>query len=340
MRSWIDMPSDERVTVALAALARPAAEFRALLQSALAQGESFVVEQNAGDGARAARAGAELGLFAAGRMDGGRFAALLPRAKAASAPALEALDRAMAALRELIARGDALFVADVPPAGNLGATIGAALGQAGRALNAVMLIEAVRAGLYDSSVHARLLAASAFLDWNKAERRVAPPLIVTVDGASLHAGALADYADGRLKLVLVVRGACPPAALARCITPGTFVLQTMNGAGLERLAAFDGPAVAALVPDGAAQFVHDPIVGREPWQRITILADAAAPKRAIGGMSVYQMSEDLRVLHDLARTPFAVPVAGGAAAPAMGSPDAVDKIASWLLGQSGLPGNN
>jgi hypothetical protein len=24
----------------------------------------------------------------------------------------------------------------------------------------------------------------------------------------------------------------------------------------------------------------------------------------------------------------------------MGSPDAVDKIASWLLGQSGLPGNN
>jgi len=136
----------------------------------------------------------------------------------------------------------------------------------------------------------------------------------------------------------VVRGACPPAALARCITPGVFVLQSVDGAGLERLARFDGPAVAALVPEGAAQFIHDPSLGKEPWQRITIHAAGDAPPRALDGVSRYQMTEDLRLLEDLARTPFAVPAAGGVGSPALGAPDAVNKIASWLLGQSGLSG--
>ena len=164
-------------------------------------------------------------------------------------------------------------------------------------------------------------------------------MIVALDGADLHVGALADYADGREKIVLVVRGAAPPAPLARCITPGTFVLQTVDGTGLDRVAAFDGPAVAAVMPEGAAVFLHDPQAGRDPWQRLTILSQGTMPKQAIGGTSVWQMAEDRTLLGDLARTPFTIPVNGGPAAPAAGAADAVDRIASWLLGQSGLAGS-
>ena len=333
------MPSDPRVTVALAALARPAAEFRALLEGALAQGESYRARQGENDTARARRSALGLGAFAAGRIDAARFAKIERRAPSADAESLKALDQALATVRAFLARGDGMFVTDVLAGGKLGAAVNAALGEAGRALNAVMLVEAVRSGRYDPELHAYLLAPAEFLEWNKAERRVAPPLVVTVDGALLHAGALADFADGQLKLVLVVRGACAPAALARCITPGTFVLQTVDGTGLDRLALFDGPGVAAMVSESSARFVHDPALGREPWQRLTIHAAGEPPKKAVGGMSLYQMSEDLRVLNDLARTPFAVPTPGGTATPALGTPDAVDKIASWLLGQSGLPGN-
>jgi hypothetical protein len=64
------------------------------------------------------------------------------------------------------------------------------------------------------------------------------------------------------------------------------------------------------------------------------------PIKAIGGSSAWQMGEDLRMLADLARTPFAVPGADGAkATPAMGAGDAVDRIAGWLLDSSGLAGN-
>ena len=42
---------------------------------------------------------------------------------------------------------------------------------------------------------------------------------------------------------------------------------------------------------------------------------------------------------DLARTPFAIPAEHGAAAPAIGAGEAVDRVAAWLLGQSGLQGS-
>jgi hypothetical protein len=241
-------------------------------------------------------------------------------------------------LRSVSARGDGLFHVDVPSGARLGIAVNAALGGVGRAFGAIMLADIVRGGRYQSVQHDRLLDEAEFLAWNKAERRVAPPLVIEVDGADLHAGALSDFADGRQKLVLVVRGACGPAPLARGITPGTLVLQTSDGSGLERVAAFDGPAIAAMVPEGAATFLHDPLGGRESWQRLTVTHLPEAPKRAIGRLSAFQIGEDLRLLGDLARTPFAVPGANGSSAHAVGATDAVDKIASWLLGQSGLSG--
>ncbi|MEO8501380.1 MAG: hypothetical protein ABI565_10735, partial [Vicinamibacteria bacterium] len=122
------------------------------------------------------------------------------------------------------------------------------------------------------------------------------------------------------------------------VTPGTFVLQTVDGQGLDRVAGFEGPAIAALLPEGAAVFTHDPGKGSEPWQRLTVTHLPPAPTRAVGSFSPWQMGQDLKMLADLARTPFALPGAPGVkAAPAMGAGDAVDRLAGWLLESSGLP---
>lgn len=333
------MPSDPRLPQALAALAQPIAEFRAIVEGAISQADAFIAAQHATAPQRSERAAVSLGLFADGRVDAAAFAALFPPVAAATPVALAALDRALAVLREVRERGDALFVADVAHGKRLGAALDDALAGAGRAFGAVLLAEVVRGGRYTPE-HERLLQPHEFRSWNKSERRFAPPLVVLVDGADLQAGALMDFADGREKIVLVVRGASAPAPLARCITPGTFVLQTVDGSGLDRVAAFEGPAVAAIVPEGAAVFLHDPNAGREPWQRMIVKhIPTAAPKKAVGAQSAWQMAEDLRVVADLATTPFNVPSAGnGAAAPAVGSADATDKIAAWLLGQSGMQG--
>lgn len=330
------MPSEFTVNQALAAMAQPIAEFRSFVRTALRQAEAFRAEQAATDEERGARAQAELGEFSMDRIDAGRFATLFPPAPPASRPASAALDRALAALRTIAEADDQAFVVNVRAGSSVGRLIEKALAEVGRAFGAAMLVDAVRGGRYNPPEHDQLLQ-SEFRSWKRAIRRQAPPLIVSLHGADLHGGALSDYADGREKIVLVVRGPCAPAPLARCITPGTLVLQTADGSGLDRVAAFDGPALAAVVPPEAAVFLHDPAAGREPWQRLTVQTLGDRPRRSLGGVSVWQMSEDQKLLADLARTPFAIPAAGGPASPAIGVDDAVDRIAAWLLTQSGLP---
>jgi len=331
------MQSDPRLTLALTALAQPIAEFRSIVEGAIAQAEAFLAAQQATAPQRADAAAGALGAFAARRIDSSAFSALFPPVAVASPDALHALERALAILRDVRQRGDALFVVDVPSGHRLGLELEMALVEAGRAFGAVVLAEVVRGGRYTPE-HERLLHPHEFRSWNKTERRFAPPLAVLVDGADLQVGALMDFADGREKIIVVVRGASPPAPLARCITPGTFVVQTVDASGLDRIAAVNGPVIAALVPDGAAVFMHDPSAGKEPWQRMTVRHIPAAPKKAVGGQSAWQMSEDLRIVTDLATTPFAVPAAAGStSAPAVGAADATDKIAAWLLGQAGMP---
>lgn len=332
-----DLLKDARVQRALAALAHPIGEFRSLVEDALVQAEALLAAQTADAPARAARASAELGAFANGRLDAAKFAALFPPAPPADDWAMAALRAAVAQLKAVRARGDELFVVQVPAKGRLGATVDAALADAGRAFGAVVVAELVRGGRYVKAEHERLLDAMEFRAWNRAERRFAPPLVVVLDGSALAAAELAPFTDGREKIVLVAQGACPPAPLARCITPGTFVVQTCDGSGLDRLAAYDGPAIGALLPEGGSVFVHDPALGREAWQRLAVAHLGEAPKKPIGSMSAWQMTEDLRLLESLARTPFAVPTAGNVGGtPAVGSNDAADRIASWLLGESGL----
>ncbi len=331
------MPSDDRVTLARAALARPIAEFRTEVEGALDQAYAFLAGHAAGDDLRAARAGAELGEFARGRIEPGRFAALFPPTGGGDPDSIAAVERAVEVLREVAVRGDDLFLTEVTDDRPLGATIDAALRAAGRAFGAIVLAELVRAGAYRPATHNRLLDPAGFDAWNRVERRFAPPLVVQLEGAQLHAGALTEFADGRAKLVLVVRGPAAPAPLARCITPGTLVVQTVDGSGLEEVAAFDGPAIVALMPAGSAAFSHDPRRGAEGWQRLTVDAMPEAPSHALGGTSAWQMAEDLRLLADLGRAPFTVPDTGvRSGQPMLGSDQAIDRVAEWLLGQAGL----
>lgn len=331
------MPSDTPLALALAALARPIAEFHSLVGDAIVQGEAVLAAQRADVHQRAAAASISLGHFADARIDAGRFAALFPPVPSIGPDAVGALEHALLVLRGVQALGDHFFVVEVPPGGRFGSALEHAFEMIGVALGAVLMEEQVRAGRYESD-QARLLRTQYFRTWSSAERRAAPPLVMLVDGADLQPGTLLDYTDGREKIVLVIRGASPPAPLARCISPNTFVLQTVDGSGLDRLATYDGPAVAALVPDGAAVFMHDPAGGREPWQRLTVQHLPDAPKRAIGGQSVWQMTQDLRVLASLATTPFAVPApTGDGAARAVGADDAASRIAAWLVAQSSAP---
>jgi hypothetical protein len=337
-RSWIDMPSDFTIPKALAAMAQPIAEFRSFVRSAIREAEEFRAEQSASDEERAARARVELGDFALGRIDPSRFATLFPAAPAVSPPARAALDRAISALHIIAEADDQMFVVSVPAGGRIGRLVEKALAGVGQAFGAAMLVDAVRGGRYNPQEHERLIQHE-FRTWKRTVRsQVSPPLILSLHGVDLHAGILGEYADGKEKIVLLVRGPSAPAPLSHCITPGTLVLQTVDGSGLDRVAAFAGPAIAAVMPEGSAVFLHDPDAGREPWQRLAVHTLGDRPSRRIGGVSAWQMAEDQKLLTDLARTPFAIPVAGGPASPAIGVDDAVDRIASWLLNQSGLSG--
>jgi len=168
--------------------------------------------------------------------------------------------------------------------------------------------------------------------WNRAERMIAPPLIVLVDGADLWAAEIAPILDGRQTIVFVVRGACPAAPLARLITPSVFVLQTSKPDMLANVQAAEGPAVAALVPEGCAEFVHTP-ANAAVHERVSVLVAPDVPRRAIGAWSARQQQDDLQLLMELA-TPGVTkpkPIPG---APSATGADPVEQLAGWLLSQA------
>jgi len=315
------------------ALAPVRHRFRAAVESALARVEAWWTEQGAGDKDRDARVSAELGVFARGHLDPHRFAALFAHPQLLTPDVRKEMKRALEELRDVTVASE-VVIATVESGGSLAGTIDEALAESGRAFAAVRVIDRVRAG---SGSELPTVTHLPFQSWTRAERRSAPPLVVAVDGSDLHAASLAEYADGGLKIVLVVQGACPPAALVRLVTPGTFVMQTQDASTLDRLAGFDGPGIAAIMPESAACFTHDPRGGAEPWQRLSIERLPAPPFARIPGVSVWQLTEDLRQLQALAAAPEGRAMPSGAPASA-GSAESVDRLAAWLLNQADFTG--
>jgi hypothetical protein len=358
------MRSDDMAARALEALKRPRERFHSAVVRAVEEVRAFLdAHRPVHDGARSVKAALELGPFAGGRIDPARFGAALTPGAPLDAYALLRVEAALGELTRVAAAGVHPFRVEVQPHSDLHMVVAHALASVGRAFGAAQAVELIRSGRWNAEAHGALLEPFPFRRWNRAERQIAPPLVVEVDGAALHAGGLAEFLDGAQKLVLIVRGAAPPAALARLITPGVFVMQTADPEELARLAEGDEPGVAALVPETAACFVHDPAAGRTTAERLDVRhLPEATEVTPLDGYGAFTQAQELALLRELAAPPprvHAAPVAaeaeddagagsaggdaaGGApeASPAAGeSPaDPVDQLAGWLLRQAGLDG--
>jgi hypothetical protein len=325
--------SDPRVEKALRALAGPIETYRSAVVTTVEEVRGYLTTHKSKDEDGLGGVAAGLGVFAAGRIDFERFANLTTSTALEDDPdTLRKVEKALDILRAIAAGGDDAFYLKVKPGTRLRDALAGRWAEVGRGFAAARLAGMARAGSLNSKNENKLLEPLGFERWNQAERQLAPPLVVELEGADLHAGDLAEFLDGNVKIVLVVTGEAAPASLVRLITPSTFVLQTAAGTGLDRFAASEGPAVAALMPGSAAQFVHDPAAGLE-----LISVPEKAPKDPVGGMSVRQQLDEVEQLKTLAGGPSADLEEGEAAAPAAGPvATKVDKLAAWLLSQADL----
>jgi hypothetical protein len=330
------MPSDasSRETI-LAALAGPIGAFRSALSLTLEQVRGFLASHQTGATGDGPPEKALLGEFAKGRVDFERFGALLARAPAIDLLSLGRIQDACEVLREV--EGGRIGEVRAEPGGDLRDAVARALASVGRAFGAARVFDLARAGRYRDADHGAFLDSFPFHRWSRAERLVAPPLVVHANGRGLRAEPLAEFLDGGVKIVLEVAGESPLVPLVRLITPGTFVLQTADGAGLDRFAAWSGPGIAAWVPEGAALFSHDPALGPDPWDRLRVGFLPVAGRIPRGGRSARQEAEELRQLAAMATRPPAPPQLPAAAPAARAAAaDPADRLAAWLLAQADL----
>ena len=332
------MPSKALTEVALAAVAPRIARFRTAAAAVVEQSRAFLATCAVDEGERVGHVSGELGAFAAGRLDAARFAELFSAPTALPTSARSAIEQAISAVEVLLARGDQPFTVRVPHGDSLRDHVARAFGECGRVFGAALVIDYARQGVHAPD-HVALLGTFPFHLWSRAERRLAPPLVVEVEGADLAAGSLAEFVDGTVALVLVVHGECSPAPLVRLVTPATFVLQTADPSELARLGTLDGPAVAALVDESAAHFVHEPSAAAFPWRRTTVSHLPSAVTRSRPRSSVAQQQEELAQLLALSTPPTeagAAATAAPGARAALGetlSSDPTDRLSAWLVAQ-------
>lgn len=318
------MPSDELRGIALDAIRPQIKRF----QAAVAKTSEEVRGLLAGTGDSADDQTAALGFFARGRVNVDRFSAFAPHAErigeTAEAPTRAAQER----LEALLAAGDDLFVLTLQEGDDLGTSVAERLARIGRAFSAAHVVELAQRGEYRDDDHAALLERYPFAGWSRSERSLAPGLVIELPGSAFTAASVVPFLDAAMKIVFVVEGDAPAAALARVVSPGVFVQQETGNAALEAFAAFEGTAVAALMPGTSAAFVHDPAAGETTYERfVTLEFPREVRKRSIGGISAAQQAEDYALLEALA----VVPSPSGEAAS-----DPAGKLSAWLLSQADL----
>ena len=344
------LASGDSVAAALAAVAGARTAFRSVVASTVEDVRAFMRSRTTPPEGRAERAAVELGRMGPAHIDPERFSALFGEEEVLDPLSLKVVEEAGRVLGEVAEAGDELYRKSVEPRGDLHGTVASGLAEAGRAFGAARAVNLVRKGAYHPDDDWTLLHPLPFRRWSRAEREVAPPMVIRTAGRDLVAGGLAEFLDGAVKLVLVVDGPAPLAPLARLVTPGVFVLQTSDAAELERLADVEGPAIAALLPQGAVRFCFDPRKGDGVARGLELdeLPESLDPTPGLA-LSVAQQARDLAWLRDLIRfrdgvpAPDSAPAAGGdegeaagtdLEAPPAGSP--ADRLAAWLLKQADL----
>lgn len=355
------MPSDAS-KAALAALEGPRRTYLSAVASTAEELRGHLSAHAAPGIERSGRVAEELGPFAGGRVNPERFAALLGSEETLHPEALSLMRLAESVLQDASTLSERAFLVELPPGADLCAAVGLGLAWLGRAFGAATAAEHARQGR--TGIQESILAdAFPFRRWNRAERRLAPPLVVEVEGSDLAAAGLAAYLDGSQKLVLVVRGPAPPAPLVRLISPEVLVLQTDDPEELGRIGEFRGPGVAALMPeDVGARFLHDPAGGPALGDRLRVsLLPGQDQVQALGSLTVWQQLQELRQLEALkdavervagsaggdavtAGVLEAAPDGGGGSSDGAGpSPgrrlqtvEPADRLAGWLLSQADL----
>lgn len=331
------MPSEDQIRDALAAVTAAREDYRSALVGTADQLRGLLLAHGGEPDAGLDRAAAELGNFASGHIDVERFASLVASDEVLDEASRGHLKRAVETLESLAAAGDDIFVAQVPAGGDLSETVARALGEAGRAYGAARTAELARTGRFKAEEHGGWIDHFPPALWSRNERQIASPLVVSLRGEDFRAGGLTDFLDGTQKIVLIVEGKSPPAALVRCLTPGVHVLQTDDSGALARIDDTDGPAIAALVPSDAARFEHRPGNDGPPRLQLTIeQVPDADPKRSLGRISAFQQTEELRQLRALSGAVRSLGAAGDGSAPAGAAPATdADVLAAWILGQGG-----
>jgi hypothetical protein len=327
------MPSDDRTARVMQVLVPARTPFHDAVAAAVDELRSYINARRPSADLRA-EITSGLGEFAQGRVDPERFAALFAGNGRLSADELARLEAALEVLRESVQQGDDLYRLTLQPGVDLRDTVRGALAARGRVFAAARGAERIRSGR--AMVTEDDAGGFAFRHWNRAERQIAPPLVIDLQGGDLLAGGLGEYLEGRAKLVLVVHGSAPAAPLARLVAPHLFVQQAVAAEELAAFAASPAPGIAALLPEGAARFCHDPHAGTRLGHRLRIdMLPTEEPRYAIGAVSVAQQQYDLQWLRELkelvaAPLPAAAPAEPGVpAAPA-------DLLAAWLLKQTDL----
>jgi hypothetical protein len=329
------MPSDERVAAALSGVGPHIAAFRHAVAGTLERARNTLAADSGPGQTRTA-----LGDFAAGRIDPDRFAMISSGAGPLDAMGRAVLQHAIDALEFLLNAGDQQFVVEVPHAGSAATAISARMQTIGSAFSASATVERVRRRTYDQAQRDAALLEYPFEKWTVAERKLAPPLVVRLDGSDLDPFELAPFIDGRVCLLLLVEEPCAPAPLARLISPGVFVAQTDDAKIVEALTELDAPAVIAVMKGPGARFVHDPRTRGGMWQRlhVTTMPDIS-PRKSLGLRSSWQQREDLTHLKALMEPPVLSAITDGVLATGDGKANPADRLTAWLIGQAGFQGD-
>jgi hypothetical protein len=323
---------------AMAALATSRDGYRSAVATTLEEVRAQLDHTQGQANDRVARLAAELGGVGSELIDAARLASVMLAEPDGQAGTQEIMGRALAVLEELATRADEAFVLELAPGESLYQAVAGLLSDFGRAMGAARVVDAARTGRYRPAEHDRHLQAFPFGAWSQAERLLAPPLVIALDGADLRPAGLAEFLDGGVKIVLVARGETSPAPLVRLITPRAFVAQADDPAVVKRLGETGGPGLVALMPAGTARFVHDPADGPTLGQRLSVtVVPSLDGKKRFGPFTAAQQREELDQLEALQAAAAAGPAGASLAAGGAGA-DPVDKLAAWLLQQADLSG--
>jgi hypothetical protein len=326
------MPSDARLAQVTAVFSALVTQYRSAVAATLEDLRGSLIAHGADGSGRTRQLAIELGPFAAGRIDAQRLGGLLGEQAPLAPAALERLERAAGTLRDIASQGDDFMHLRVAAGGNLTNAVRARLAAIGGAFGAARLAAARNTMEPITAREDNHLAALPFGEWTAAERRLAPPLVVSVNGADCRPAGLAEFLDGMQKIVLLVDGDCAPAPLVRLISPAVFVAQSNDTSICNRIVNWPGAAIVAIVPDACARFVHDPAAGPELWQRVKVHHVPADAQARVGGLSAIQQLDELHQLEALAHQPALL----AGATVAVTAVDPIDRLAAWLLRQADL----